>query len=58
MSELTEARRQRDRLERLIDRLHHQHDQTQRTARHAVNEITKAEGDLQETQLRIGRLKP
>jgi hypothetical protein len=58
VSELAELRRQRDRLERLIDQLHHKHDAAQTTARHAVNALTQAEGDLQEVLLKIGRRKP
>ena len=58
MSELSDLRKHRDRLERLIDRLHHQHDAAQRTARHCVNAVTQAEGDLQEVLLRIKRLNP
>ena len=58
MSELQQARKRRDELERRIDALHHKHDQAQRAARHAVNELTLVEGDLNEVLLRINRLKP
>jgi len=58
MTELQTLRRERDRLERLIDRLHAQHDQAVRTARHAVNQLDQVQGDLQEVVLKIGRHKP
>jgi hypothetical protein len=58
MSDLASLRAERNRLERLIDSLHRRHDDAQRVARHAVNAVTQAEGDLQEVKLRIDRLKP
>jgi hypothetical protein len=58
MSDLSDARRERDRLERHIDALHRRHDAATREARHHANDLTKAEGDLNEVLLRINRLKP
>jgi hypothetical protein len=58
MTDLASLRAERNRLEKLIDALHRRHDEAQRTARHAVNAVTQAEGDLQELKLRIDRLKP
>jgi hypothetical protein len=58
MSELQALRRQRDKLERLIDSLHARHDNAQRTARHCCNAVVEAEGDLNEILLRIKRLAP
>jgi hypothetical protein len=58
MSELSDLRRERDRLERQIDALHRKHDDAQRVARHCVNQLSQVEGDLQELTIRINRHKP
>ena len=58
MTELQEARRERDRLERLIDSLHRKHEAAGRERQRCVHAVTEAESDLALVEARITKLKP
>ena len=57
MSELTDARRERDRLERVIDNLRRRHETYAREQRRCVNQATEAEGDLARVNEHIAKLR-
>jgi hypothetical protein len=58
MTELKELRHHRDKLERRLDELNHEHEQAVRTARRALSDVDLVQADLRHVNARLEKFRP